>query len=51
VDSPDFPPQYLQTTRDQAEALAILRAAQTPVAWSYEIRVLVRCHFGGLSPA
>jgi putative NADH-flavin reductase len=35
VDSPDFPPQYLQTARDQAEALAILRAAQTPVAWSY----------------
>ena len=34
VDSPDFPPQYLQTARDQAEALAILRAAQTPVAWS-----------------
>jgi putative NADH-flavin reductase len=35
VDSPDFPPQYRQTARDQAEALAILRAAQTPVAWSY----------------
>ena len=35
VDSPDFPPQYLQTARDQAEALAILRTAQTPVAWSY----------------
>ena len=35
VDSPDFPPQYLQTARDQAEALAILRGAQTPVAWSY----------------
>lgn len=35
VDSPDFPPQYLQTARDQAEALAILRAAQTTVAWSY----------------
>lgn len=35
VDSPDFPAQYLQTARDQAEALAILRAAQTPVAWSY----------------
>jgi putative NADH-flavin reductase len=35
ADSPDFPPQYLQTARDQAEALAILRAAQTPVAWSY----------------
>ena len=35
VDSPDFPPQYLQTARDQAEALGILRTAQTPVAWSY----------------
>jgi putative NADH-flavin reductase len=35
VDSPDFPPQYLETARDQAEALEILRAAQTPVAWSY----------------
>jgi len=35
VDSPDFPPQYLRTARAQAEALAILRAAQTPVAWSY----------------
>ena len=35
VDSPDFPPQYLQTARDQADALGILRAAQTPVAWSY----------------
>lgn len=35
VDSPDFPAEYLQTARDQAEALAILRAAQTPVEWSY----------------
>ena len=35
VDSPDFPPQYLKTALDQAEALAILRAAQTPVEWSY----------------
>jgi putative NADH-flavin reductase len=35
VDSPDFPPQYLQTALDQADALAILRAARTPVEWSY----------------
>jgi putative NADH-flavin reductase len=35
VDAPDFPPQYLETARDQAEALDILRAAQTTVAWSY----------------
>jgi putative NADH-flavin reductase len=35
IDSPEFPPQYLETARDQAEALEILRAAQTPVAWSY----------------
>lgn len=35
VDSPDFPPEYLETARDQAEALEILRAAQTPVEWSY----------------
>ena len=35
VDSPDFPPEYLETARDQAEALGILRAAQTPVEWSY----------------
>lgn len=35
VDSPDFPPQYLETARDQAEALDVLRAADTPVDWSY----------------
>ena len=35
MDAPDFPQQYLQTARDQAEALQILRAAQAPVAWSY----------------
>jgi putative NADH-flavin reductase/pimeloyl-ACP methyl ester carboxylesterase len=35
IDSPEFPPQYLETARDQTEALEILRAAQTPVAWSY----------------
>ncbi|MQY16171.1 Haloalkane dehalogenase [Streptomyces sp. RB5] len=35
IDSPDFPPQYLETARDQAEALTILRTATTPVAWTY----------------
>ncbi|MFJ9367988.1 alpha/beta fold hydrolase [Nocardia sp. NPDC101769] len=35
VDAPDFPPQYLETARDQGEALRLLRAAQTSVAWSY----------------
>jgi putative NADH-flavin reductase len=35
VDSPDFPPGYVEAALDQAEALAILRAAQTPVRWSY----------------
>jgi putative NADH-flavin reductase/pimeloyl-ACP methyl ester carboxylesterase len=35
VDSRDFPPQYLETARDQAEALAILRRADTTVEWSY----------------
>ncbi|MFD9127976.1 alpha/beta fold hydrolase [Kitasatospora sp. NPDC059571] len=36
VDSPDFPPQYLETARDQAQALDVLRAATgTPVVWSY----------------
>jgi putative NADH-flavin reductase len=35
VDSLDFPAEYLETARDQAEALAILRATQTPVEWSY----------------
>lgn len=36
VDHPDFPTQYLETARDQAEALDILRSAtDTPLAWSY----------------
>ncbi|WP_354637638.1 alpha/beta fold hydrolase [Kitasatospora camelliae] len=35
VDAPDFPPQYLETARDQAEALDVLRAADTTVDWSY----------------
>ncbi|MFC9472880.1 alpha/beta fold hydrolase [Nocardia sp. NPDC056952] len=35
VDSPDFPAQYLATARDQCEALEILRAADSPVRWSY----------------
>ncbi|SNQ47305.1 Pimeloyl-ACP methyl ester carboxylesterase (modular protein) [Frankia canadensis] len=35
VDGPDFPAQYVQTARDQAEALDILRAASTAVRWSY----------------
>ncbi|MGW4894383.1 alpha/beta fold hydrolase [Kitasatospora sp. NPDC004240] len=35
VDSPDFPPRYLETARDQAEALDVLRAADATVDWSY----------------
>lgn len=35
IDSPTFPPEYLETARDQAEALDILRSADTPVEWSY----------------
>ncbi|MFD3702025.1 alpha/beta fold hydrolase [Nocardia sp. NPDC058658] len=35
VDSPNFPPQYLETARDQGEALEILRASDTSVRWSY----------------
>ncbi|MFG2823725.1 alpha/beta fold hydrolase [Kitasatospora sp. NPDC048365] len=35
VDSPQFPPQYLETARDQAAALDLLRAADTTVAWTY----------------
>ncbi len=35
VDSPDFPPQYLETARDQSEALEIFRGARTPVEWTY----------------
>lgn len=35
VDSPDFPAEYLETARDQAEALDIFRASHTSTAWSY----------------
>ena len=35
VDSPDFPPEYLETARDQAEALDLLRRSDTAVEWSY----------------
>ncbi|WP_084477714.1 alpha/beta fold hydrolase [Nocardia jejuensis] len=35
VDSPDFPDQYLETARDQSEALEIFRASDAPVRWSY----------------
>lgn len=35
VDLPDFPQQYLETARDQAEALDILRSSRGPVEWSY----------------
>ncbi|MEV0247147.1 alpha/beta fold hydrolase [Nocardia sp. NPDC050712] len=35
VDSPNFPAQYLETARDQTEALEIFRAAATTVRWSY----------------
>ncbi|MFD1933161.1 MULTISPECIES: NAD(P)-dependent oxidoreductase [Nonomuraea] len=35
VDSPGFPPQYLETALDQAAALDLLRAADTTVDWSY----------------
>ncbi|MDI1464658.1 NAD(P)H-binding protein [Catellatospora sp. KI3] len=35
VDSPAFPPQYLETALDQAAALEILRAARTDLHWSY----------------
>ncbi|QKW24649.1 NAD(P)H-binding protein [Kitasatospora sp. NA04385] len=35
VDSPDFPAQYLETARDQTAALDLLRAADTPVEWTY----------------
>ncbi|MEU8890164.1 alpha/beta fold hydrolase [Streptomyces sp. NPDC048442] len=35
VDSPNFPAEYLETARDQTEALDLLRAAQTPVEWTY----------------
>ncbi|GAB3830962.1 alpha/beta fold hydrolase [Dactylosporangium cerinum] len=35
VDSPHFPQVYRETALDQAAALDLLRAAQTPVDWSY----------------
>ncbi|MFB8008370.1 alpha/beta fold hydrolase [Nocardia sp. NPDC056000] len=35
VDSPDFPAQYLETARDQSEALEIFRSSETGVRWSY----------------
>ncbi|WP_027343159.1 NAD(P)-dependent oxidoreductase [Hamadaea tsunoensis] len=35
VDSPAFPPQYLETAMDQAAALDILRTSQTDLVWSY----------------
>lgn len=35
VDSPNFPPQYLETARDQSEALEIFRGSDSTVRWSY----------------
>lgn len=35
IDSQDFPAQYLETARNQSEALEIFRGADTPVQWSY----------------
>lgn len=35
VDAPDFPAEYLETARDQADALDMLRRSTTPVEWSY----------------
>ncbi|MEV6554146.1 alpha/beta fold hydrolase [Nocardia sp. NPDC051756] len=35
VDSPDFPAQYLETARDQSEALEIFRGSDSTVRWSY----------------
>lgn len=35
IDSPDFPPEYLEIARDHAEALEIFRGAKSPVRWSY----------------
>ncbi|WP_323188137.1 alpha/beta fold hydrolase [Streptomyces sp. NBC_00237] len=35
VDAPGFPAAYLETARDQTEALDLLRAARTPVEWTY----------------
>ena len=35
MDGPEFPAQFFEAARDQDEALAILRAADTTVRWSY----------------
>ena len=35
IDAPGFPAEYLETARDQAEALELLRAADTQVEWTY----------------
>ncbi|MFJ2739751.1 alpha/beta fold hydrolase [Streptomyces sp. NPDC087440] len=35
VDAPGFPAAYLETARDQTEALDLLRATPTPVEWTY----------------
>ncbi|WP_027343876.1 NAD(P)-dependent oxidoreductase [Hamadaea tsunoensis] len=35
VDGPNFPAAYLETARDQTAALDLLRAAETPVRWTY----------------
>jgi len=35
VDAPDFPNAYRETALDQAAALDLLRAADTPVRWTY----------------
>lgn len=35
VDAPDFPPEYLETARDQAEALDVLRRRGAALDWSY----------------
>ncbi|UFS96071.1 alpha/beta fold hydrolase [Nocardia huaxiensis] len=35
VDAPDFPAQYLETARDQSEALDIFRRSGSAVRWSY----------------
>ncbi|CAG6390751.1 alpha/beta fold hydrolase [Streptomyces cocklensis] len=35
VDAPDFPAAYLETARDQAAALDILRGSDSPLKWTY----------------
>jgi putative NADH-flavin reductase len=35
VDAPGFPAPFLATARDQGEALAIFRASDTALRWSY----------------